>query len=737
MRTLLVFPPQGHFTQPYLALPSLAAYLRAQGFDDVHLMDASIEAYEHFLEPGRLARSLERVRASGRLERLQAQPSLGYSELVAYRSLTQAELCGEWAIAGIEDAKAVLRDRERFYDVPSYLRAARCIEQALALVSAEHYPSVYSAHGFSMRHSIQRTDDIVAGAQDEQGNPFIEFFREVTLPRIQALDPDLVGISVTFTSQAIPAFTLAAMLKAWRPDIHVTMGGGLFAYVGHKLARRADVFDFVDSIVMLEGERPLARIAEAVASGGGLEGIPNIIYRDAAGQVQVNPEVEPLDIDSLPTPDFEGLPLERYLSPEFIVPLAITRGCYWGKCVFCTLHQVIGPGYRGRSLERTIEDIAALKQRWGSRYFYFPIEDLPPDMVKRLPDALLEADLDIEWWCDAKLEPKVFTPATCEKLARAGCRRLAFGYESASQRVLDLMCKGSRADEGMDVIRRVHDAGISVTLYVMVGFPTETAEEAQQTRETLLANRDVFEEASARVFYLDEKSEIFKRREEFAIDQVFPDEGADLQVYYDFTTSEGMTRSEARRTYLELVRVLRSHLPVFQERNLLYHELKSHYFLYLVRAGGVKPLLEGPFAAQAAERRRPVERPRMAPGLRFLATSFDRGEVDAAIERAHDGLCLPRYQFDLITGGVAEQLDARVPRLGRAEAYAVLDPRTGDISSLSPDGVALIGACDGKRSLANLLSEHPADQREVVLEFLEGAARGGLLCGAASEGETQ
>ena len=50
---------------------------------------------------------------------------------------------------------------------------------------------------------------------------------------------------------------------------------------------------------------------------------------------------------------------------------AITRGCYWGKCVFCTLHKVIGPGYRGRSIERTVEDIRFLKDRWGSRLFYF------------------------------------------------------------------------------------------------------------------------------------------------------------------------------------------------------------------------------------------------------------------------------------------------------------------------------------------------------------------------------
>jgi len=728
MRTLLVFPPQGHFTQPYLALPSLAAYLRQRGFDDVHVMDANIEAYDHFLSRGRLARSLERVRASGRLKRFEAAGELCYSEMVDYRSLTQTELCGEWAVEGIEGAKAAMRDPERFYDYDTYIRSARCIEQGLALISAEHHPSVYSAHGFSMRHSIQRTDDIVAGAADAEGNPFLEFFREVTLPRIQALDPDLVGISVTFTSQAIPAFSLAAMLKAWKPELHITVGGGLFAYVGAKLARRPEVFDLIDSMVLLEGERPLAMIAEAVADGGDFAPIPNIIYRDRGGEVRINPEIEPLVIDSLPTPEFEGLPLERYLSPEFIVPLAITRGCYWGKCVFCTLHKVIGPGYRGRSLERTIEDIAHLKERWNAPRFYFPIEDLPPDMVRRLPDALIEADLGIDWWCDAKLEPKVFTRATCARLAEAGCRRLAFGYESASARVLDLMCKGSAPDSGMEVIHRVHDAGISVTLYVMVGFPTETEAEARLTLDTLVANSTHFEEASVRVFYLDELSEVYQRPADFDIAEVYPDQDSDLQVYYDFRAGSGMSRAQARRVYLEFVRAMKSHLPVFQDRNLLYHELKSHYFLYLIRAGGVKPLLEGAFAQNGRRGLEAHECPRMAPGLRFLATRFDRSAVDRAIEGAHDGLCLPRYQFDLISGSVLEHLDESVSALAPAPACAVLDTESGDVTCLSPDAERLIRACDGRRTLEELLAAHPPGEREMVREFLEDAARAELVC---------
>ena len=63
MKVSLIFPPQGHFTQPYLSLPSLTAWLRMHGIEEVSQLDVNIEAYEHILSRKRLLRSIERVRA--------------------------------------------------------------------------------------------------------------------------------------------------------------------------------------------------------------------------------------------------------------------------------------------------------------------------------------------------------------------------------------------------------------------------------------------------------------------------------------------------------------------------------------------------------------------------------------------------------------------------------------------------------------------------------------------------
>jgi len=728
----LVFPPQGHFTQPYLSLPSLAAYLRAHGAGDVTMIDASIEAYDHFLSGERLRRSLDRIRAGEGLAALESRDGLRFSEMERYQALSEIDLIGDQVAAGIDEAKRVLRNRDEFYDYERYLWAGRTMEQALRIFSAEFAPSRLTAHGFVTRHRIERSNEVIAAITDERENPFLEYFREHTLPRIQAIDPDLIGISLTFPSQAIPTLTLARLIKQWKPEVHITLGGGLLAYVGEKLSKRAEIWDLIDSFVLLEGEKPLLTLCEMVETGGDLEKVGNLIYRDKSGTVRATAKQDPIDIKTIPTPDFDGMPLDKYFSPELVLPLAATRGCYWGKCVFCTLYTVIGPGYRGRTIAQTVEDMRLLSQKHNTKHFYLAIEDLPPNMAKALPRAILDAGLDVNWWCDARLEHDVFTQEVCDDLAASGCKRIAFGYESASPRVLDAMCKGIDPDASMDLVHRVRKAGISVTLYVMVGFPTETREEARATLDAIVANREAIQEVSVRVFYLDETSEVFRRRTEFDIVEIFPDAEADLQVYYDFRCSRGMSRKEAREAYLEFTSALRSHFPVFQNTNMLYHELKSHYFLYLAKWGSWEELrdevLERP-SSNGESHRRPLRR----ANLQRRDLLFDRGSIDARLSSIDVHTLRPRYQSDLIEDDDRERFDRTLDPEMPSPSAILYNASSGEIHCLSPAAADLLERCDGERTLDEVLALLDAEIRPDAQRCLEDLEKAGLFQPAAVE----
>lgn len=725
MRVALIFPPQGHFTQPYLSLPSLTAYLRQNGYEDVHQLDVNIEAYDHFLSRERIERSLGRIDAKGSMAELDTKETLHFSDMERYQVLSEIALVGEEVADSVEEAKHVLRNTDEFYDYERYLWAGRTIEQALRIFSQEYAPTKLTAHGFVMRQRIERSAEIVQAIDCEAENPFLEYFREHTLAQLKELDPDLIGISLTFPSQAIPTLTLAKLIKQWKPECHITIGGGLLAYTAKKLSQRPELWDLIDSMVLLEGERPLLQLCEHVEGKRALKDVSNIIYRNEAGEVDTTPHLTPLDIETLPTPDFDGLPLAKYFSPELVLPLAATRGCYWGKCVFCTLYTVIGPGYRGRSIETTVGDMQALQAKYGVKNFYLAIEDLPPDMAKAFPRAILDAGLDVNWWCDARLEHNVFDEEVCRDLAASGCKRIAYGYESASRRVLGRMCKGIDPDQSMELIKRTHEAGISVTLYAMIGFPTETKEEAYQTLNTVLANREHVQEVSVRVFYLDERSEIFNRREEFDIVEIYPDPAADLQVYYDFKCKSGMSRSEARQVYLEFTQALRSHFPVFQNTNMLYHELKSHYFLYLVEHGSWDALRENVLEASRSEEVDPA--PARRERLVELPLAFDRSVVDDLVSSIDSATLRPRYQSDLLEDEDRERFDRELPPLQRSESTLVYNPHTGEVQCLSPATADLLARCDGSRSLDEVVEVYPEEVRPQAREALAAISQAGLL----------
>jgi hypothetical protein len=499
------------------------------------------------------------------------------------------------------------------------------------------------------------------------------------------------------------------------------------AYVADKLSKRPELWSLIDSIVLLEGERPLLQLCEVLEEKRTLAQVSNLIYRDGAtGEVVKTPPIDPLDIKTLPTPDFDGLPLERYFSPELVLPLAATRGCYWGKCVFCTLYTVIGPGYRGRTIEQTVEDMRVLQRKHGASSFYLAIEDLPPNMARRLPRAIIEAGLKVNWWCDARLEHDVFDQETCRELAAAGCKRIAYGYESSSQRVLTAMCKGIDPEKSLELIRNTHAAGISVTLYAMVGFPTETREEARATLRTILENQRYIQEVSVRVFYLDETSEVFRRRSEFDIVEVYPDPQADLQVYYDFKTGSGMSRAEARQAYLEFTRALRSHFPVFQNTNMLYHELKSHYFLYLVKHGSWEALLQHVLEREGGPKA-PGAVPRRAPELRELALAYDRSEIDRIVSSVDSATVRPRYQSDLFEPEDLARFDRELERLRPSPARLVYNPASGEVQCLSPAAAEVLERCDGSRTLAQVIEVFPEPVRADAERCVQEIARAGLL----------
>jgi anaerobic magnesium-protoporphyrin IX monomethyl ester cyclase len=649
LRVLLVFPPQGHPTQPHLALPALKAWLVQHGFTGTTQWDLNLQAYDRLLSRERLELALERIREQSEAWGFSARAALGPDELDRYRLFADALAAGPYVAAQIEEAKTAIRDPVRFHERETYLWAMRTLEAGLKLISTEFWPTLFTAHNYTQGNSIDSCSELFSGVDHPVQNMFRELFQEQALPRIERERPDVLGISVTYGSQLVPALTLATLVKQRWPEIHVTLGGGMLAYVGHRLAATRPLFERVDSIAVYEGERPLLELCRAVAASGGAEGarrgsrpdlsgVSNLLWRGADGAPRVNGELLPLPIDELPCPDFSDLPLREYFSGELVLPIAPTRGCFYEKCGFCTLYTAIGPTYRERSVERLVADLQTLQARHDTPYFYFIMDDLPPMMARRIPDAFAAAGLRVFWWCDARMDERDFNAQSLPRLHAAGCRKLMFGFESGSQRVLDLVEKGTRLDEAERVVRAAHEAGISVTLYTMVGLPTETREEADLTRAFIVRNAPWIGEISLQVFNLDMVSPMYREPRRFGIARVLDDprDGPvqeDLARYLGHESVSGMERAEVREAFDSVLGAATEALAALRGENFLYYRYKSHIFLYLCREG------RDAFRREAARPKAPrvrelPERLALRADASLVRLPFPYAAVRAQLDRA-------------------------------------------------------------------------------------------------------
>lgn len=93
-------------------------------------------------------------------------------------------------------------------------------------------------------------------------------------------------------------------------------------------------------------------------------------------------------------------------------------------------------------------------------------------------------------------------------LAEGGCKRLMFGLESYNQRILDLMNKGFKVEEIGGIVEGCHEVGIEKRLMCMVGFPTETREEALETMRFLIDYRGKYTSFVVQPFHLEGGTEI-------------------------------------------------------------------------------------------------------------------------------------------------------------------------------------------------------------------------------------
>jgi len=324
-----------------------------------------------------------------------------------------------------------------------------------------------------------------------------ELFYEL-LDEILEKKPDIAAFSIVFSSQAFYAYALIEELK--KNGIKTIVGG---PSVSEMLKNAADK-SLKNEIELLE-----------YISG------------------------KKCDYESLKCEtvlDFSAYRLSDYFTPKPMIPIKTSNTCYYKQCTFCTHHEKID--YREFSLKNIKKTIIKSKQK----NFLF-IDDMIH--TKRLLEiSKMLKPLKVSWMC--QLRPtKDFDLKTLKIMYDSGLKIIYWGIESASDRILGLIGKGTNKKSISKVLKDSHDAGIKNGAYIMFGFPTETKEEFIETIDFLKNNSANIDIVSTAIFGLQKGSKIYENPSKFGISEIIEEKRTVLDPKISYKSSEGITQEEA------------------------------------------------------------------------------------------------------------------------------------------------------------------------------------------------
>lgn len=549
MKISLLFPPSWHPSQPYLSLPCLSAFLDQAGVNGLSQRDLNIELLDTILSRTYGLDVYEALLAKLKVLEHAREGETGPGSDEHYSRIVASLDRFPHLIDDIESAKASLRGDE-FYDIDRYRECLFLIDRWLEVVSSIYFPTRITVVDNQFAYSIYSSRDILRAIHDEAQNPYIDLYQRYFLPSIVNGKPDLIGVSITATSQIVPGLTLCRLVKEANPDIHVIIGGSIFTRLVDNLRRCERLFQVTDGFIVFEGETALLELINQLEGKKNFAKVPNLIYREN-GKVIVNQPFYSENLAQHPAPNYDGFPLDRYLAPKTVLPVQFSRGCYYKDCAFCALtldHQ----NFRQKDPVKVVDELQSLAQKYDTPFFFFTDECLALSPTRRLCKEILNRQFDIQWTAELRFE-KNLSKELLSLMRDAGCHKIVFGLETYNKRMMDFMQKGITQESVQRICSDCVELGIAVHCYIIVGFPTETEEEALETMNFVLDNTTLNSSygfsCQPCLFDLEKEAPIMSDPGGYGIQRIMRPAAEDLSLGFFYEVKQGMTPEQAEKLY--------------------------------------------------------------------------------------------------------------------------------------------------------------------------------------------
>lgn len=301
--------------------------------------------------------------------------------------------------------------------------------------------------------------------------------------KFRSLNPDVVGVT-SATVTYLPALDVLKAAKKALPNTLTLMGGPHVTVLDKEALAESSNLDIV---VRGEGEQTMLELARLTSEGNlkNLKDVQGITFRKNSQIIQTPDRPFITDIDSLPRPAHHHFDTNMYkLFGVNYMPIITSRGCP-SACTFCLANKMCGHAFRGRSPSKVVDELEWLRDEYHAGAFAFYDDTFTFDLKRAFAicDEMQKRGVDLPWDCRTRVDR--VNKELLAKLKATNCQLIHFGVESGSPEMLKLMRKGTTVELNAQAIKWTKEAGISVAVSLVIGYPTETPEMLKQTIDFL------------------------------------------------------------------------------------------------------------------------------------------------------------------------------------------------------------------------------------------------------------
>ncbi|MBY0552887.1 B12-binding domain-containing radical SAM protein [bacterium] len=292
------------------------------------------------------------------------------------------------------------------------------------------------------------------------------------------IQTDFIGVSCQFSNDWIFSKRLLKLIHEKFPNTPLFVGGE------HTTADYETILQqcpFVTACVLGEGEETVLDLLKALSERQNLNTVNGIAFLDNSQIKKSCPRKRIKQVNEIPWPDWEHLPLENYLNAGLgmaaqgirSMPVLASRGCPY-RCTFCSAPKMWDAKWVGRSVKDVVDEVRFYKKRYKIDHIEF--YDMSPSINKKWLESLVEElnGIDLSWNFPSGMRSENLTPELIQKLKDAGCYKLTFAIETSAPKLIKQIKKKIDPDRALGLIHHAVTSGLVTKVNFIWGIEGQT-----------------------------------------------------------------------------------------------------------------------------------------------------------------------------------------------------------------------------------------------------------------------